>query len=107
MSRGDGQDRHLQSRRRFGAATSLAAWIGVALMPKCPLCVAVALSGLGVGAAWATGLSSYARPGAWGVAVAAVLWTLYVEGRRFRARRGNARQQARVCSCYGNAVSSK
>jgi hypothetical protein len=95
----DGGDRRSRSRRGFGAATSVAAWIGVALMPKCPLCVAVALSGLGVGAAWATGVSSYLRTGAWSVAVLALLSTLYVETRRFRARRDRAREETRFCSC--------
>jgi hypothetical protein len=96
MSPSDGR---LQPRRWFGAATSLAAWIGVALMPKCPLCVAVALSGLGVGAAWATALSPYARAGAWGIAAVALLSTLYLERRRFRAQHDTARGQTRVCSC--------
>ena len=103
MSRSDahvGRAERPPSRRWFGAVTSLAAWIGVALMPKCPLCVAVALSGLGVGAAWATALSPYARAGAWGVAVLAVLGTIYVEGRRFRARGAGERRQRRAC-CSG------
>jgi hypothetical protein len=98
MSRSEGRDERKRGRRWFGPATSVLGWIGVLLMPKCPLCVAVALSGFGLGAAWATGLSPYVRPGAWGVAGVALVATLYFEWRRLRARRED-HQQARVCSC--------
>jgi hypothetical protein len=95
------------SRRWLGAATTLAAWIGVALMPKCPLCIAVVLSGLGVGAAWVPALSPYARSGLWGFAVMALFFTLYAERRRLRGLRAGDGGQARVCSCDASGASPR
>jgi hypothetical protein len=92
-------DQRVGTRRWFGAASSVAGWIGVALMPKCPLCVAVALSGLGVGATWATALSPYVRGAAWSVAGAALLFTLFMEGRRILRRRASPGRGIREPSC--------
>jgi hypothetical protein len=93
--------RHAERRARARgwtlAATSVAAWIGVALMPKCPVCVAVLLSGLGLGAAWGAALSPFARSGLWGIAVVALAGTVYMERRRLSARRDPRRENARAC----------
>jgi len=53
-------------RRSIGRASSTSASLGtvllVALMPKCPLCVAAALTAIGLGTSLASGLSPFVRP---------------------------------------------
>ena len=69
--------------RRFGAGgTSLAAIVGTALVPKCPLCVAAALSALGMGAAAAHRMAPFVRTGGVVLAVMAGLTLLVLEWKR-------------------------
>lgn len=58
------------ARRIAGASTSIAALAAAALLPKCPLCIAAALSTFGVGAAIGGALAPFARP--FGIAVAII-----------------------------------
>src|SRR4029077_10206069 len=68
---------------RLGAGgTSLAAIVGTALVPKCPLCVAAALSALGIGATAARQMAPFVRTGGVVLAVIAGLTLLYLEWRR-------------------------
>lgn len=60
-----------------GAASSLAALLGLLLVPKCPLCVAAYLASLGLSAGLAAAAAPLIRPFAWALcaaALAAVAW---------------------------------
>jgi hypothetical protein len=75
--------RNADRARRFGAGgTSLAAIVATALVPKCPLCVAAALSALGIGAAAAHRMAPFVRAGGVVLAVIAGLTLLFLEWRR-------------------------
>jgi len=73
-----------------GGATSLGTLVAVALLPKCPLCVAALLSGLGLGAAATGRLAPLARPLGIALVAAALLAVAWVEWRRWLARRGGS-----------------
>lgn len=49
-------------RRALTTATTA---LGVVLVPKCPLCVAAYLAGIGASAGTAAALAPWARPAAW------------------------------------------
>ncbi|HEX7450759.1 MAG TPA: hypothetical protein VF294_00660 [Polyangiaceae bacterium] len=75
-------------------------WLGTALgallVPKCPLCVAAALSLLGVNAVAASSAAPLIRPLSFAVSVAFLLCVLRSERRssvlrRLRVRKGNNR----------------
>jgi hypothetical protein len=76
----------MSARRQLGA-TSLAAIVGTALVPKCPLCVAAALSALGLGAAIAQRIAPFVRTLGFAIGAAAVVTLMVLEWRR---RRGAA-----------------
>jgi hypothetical protein len=61
-----------------------------ALIPKCPLCIAAALSALGVGASFSAWLSPALRP--MGFALVAVTLLVFARGEWRRRRR-------RACGC--------
>jgi hypothetical protein len=67
------------------AATSLAGLIVLALLPKCPFCVAAYLTALGLSASIAALLAPLLRPAAALVLVAALLACLFAVWRQRRA----------------------
>lgn len=73
------------ARRAAGASASLGAIALAALIPKCPLCVAAALSALGLGAAISASLAPVVRP--LGLALAVVALVLAARGEWRRRRR--------------------
>jgi hypothetical protein len=80
--------------RAASASTSAVGFIGVALMPKCPVCVAAALSAIGVGASIGAWLAPIARP--LGIAVALIALAVFVRGEWQRRRQ---RSVAAACGC--------
>lgn len=74
---------------RRGAASFAAASFAV-LVPKCPVCVAAWLAGLGLGAGVSRGAAPFVRPLAFAVAGVAVMALML--GLRRRTRR-------RACGC--------
>jgi hypothetical protein len=74
-------------RRWLGVASSLGSTALLALAPKCPLCVAAALSSLGLGGAAASFLGPLLRPLAVLFALVAVAALVVGERRRLHARR--------------------
>lgn len=77
---------------------SLSAVITAALLPKCPLCVAAALSALGVGTATAHALGPYVRATLPAIAAALVVVAAFVISRR---------RSARCCATRAKAPLSK
>jgi hypothetical protein len=73
---------HASARR---AATSLGGLIALALLPKCPLCIAAYLTAFGLSASIAALLAPLLRPAAALVLVAALLACLFVLWRHRRA----------------------
>jgi hypothetical protein len=71
-------------------ATSLAAIVGTALVPKCPLCVAAALSALGLGAAIAQRVAPFVRTLGFAIGAAALVTLMVLEWGPWRRRRGAA-----------------
>ena len=88
MSRRDGL------RRGASASTSAFAFLGVALMPKCPVCVAAVLSTVGVGATFGAWFAPVARP--FGLAVAVLALVVFARSEWRRRRR---RVATRECGC--------
>lgn len=82
-------------RRGARASTSVASWLLVALLPKCPLCVAAALSAVGVSASLGALLAPLLRPVAWALAAACAVWLVRAEWRRRR----DIRSRERTCPC--------
>jgi hypothetical protein len=68
-------------RRALASASAL---LLAALIPKCPLCLAAALSTLGLGATVGSTLAPWLRPVALGLSVLAVLGVARAEWRRRR-----------------------
>jgi hypothetical protein len=79
------------SGRSARGATSVGTLVAVALLPKCPLCVAATLSALGVGAAAAGTLAPFVRPLGFALIVAAWAAVAWSERRRWLARRERSR----------------
>ena len=75
------------SPRKPLGATSLAAIVATALVPKCPLCVAAALSALGLGAAIAQQIAPFVRTLGFTMGAVALVTLIVLEWRR---RRGPA-----------------
>lgn len=88
-----------KSRPRVaGPVTSVALALGAALLPKCPLCIAAALSALGVGAAVSHGVAPWLRPLAIAFsAVVAIAWM-------WRTRRTSAHRAASADCCTGRRL---
>jgi hypothetical protein len=78
-----------RTRRAASASASLGALLVAALIPKCPLCVAAALSALGLGATLGSALAPLLRPVGFGLAVVALVVFGRAEWRR-RTRRAEA-----------------
>jgi hypothetical protein len=75
----------LVSGRISGGVTSVVSLIAAVLLPKCPLCVAVWLSGLGLGAASAFDLAPLIRPALLMVAVSTLVgWAIFERRRMLR-----------------------
>jgi hypothetical protein len=81
--------------RSLGRASSTSASLGtlllVALMPKCPLCVAAALTAIGLGTSLAGGVAPFVRPLAIalvGVSVSFAVYVWYPSLRRHRLKAG-------------------
>ncbi len=80
-------------RQTLGRATSLATLLSLVFLPKCPLCIAAYLAGLGLGSAAVAFAAPLVRPLAVVLAVmagAALLrsgWRSYRYGARAPARR--------------------
>lgn len=74
-------------QRWLRIATPLGSTALLALVPKCPLCVAAVLSSLGLGAAAASFVGPLLRPFAIAFALVAVVALAAGERRRIRARR--------------------
>jgi hypothetical protein len=77
---------HDRARRGASASASLGAVLLAALIPKCPLCVAAALSALGVGAALGGAVAPLIRPIAFLVAVVLTVAIGVTERRRHKRR---------------------
>ena len=90
-----------RSARAAGGATSLGTLLAVALLPKCPLCVAAMLSGLGLGAAATGRLAPLVRPLGLALVVAALLAVAWMEWRRWRGRRGRSAPSRGGCCGAG------
>jgi len=73
-------------RRVASASTSIGAIVVAALIPKCPLCIAAALSAIGVGATLASSLAPIVRPIGIGLAVVALIVLGSGEWRRRKQR---------------------
>jgi len=88
------------------AASSAGAVLGLALLPKCPLCVAAYLIGLGASAGAAYSAAPFIRPAAWLLALA--LLTALAAGlwHRKRAKLANAIPSAEAACCSMAAQSS-
>lgn len=85
------------ARRVASASASLGAILLAALIPKCPLCIAAALSAIGVGATLGSSLAPIVRP--IGVTLAVVAVLVFASGER---RRRKQRGRAGACrSCRG------
>jgi hypothetical protein len=87
--------------RERGRAPSALASIGTlvlaVLVPKCPLCVAAALSALGVGATAASALAPAVRPLVFVVAATAVVGLAIAEGRRLARKRRHTETGTHSC----------
>ena len=86
--------------RTAGASTAIGALAAGALLPKCPLCIAAALSALGFGTAVGGALAPYVRPAALVVAVFAAA----AFGRAAWRRR---KRQACRCAEFAEAPTSR
>lgn len=72
------------ARRIGGSVVSVATIIGALLIPKCPLCVAAALSTFGIGVAAAQGLAPFVRVFGLALGALSLLGVVYFEWRRRR-----------------------
>ena len=72
------------ARRIGGSAVSVATIFGTLLIPKCPLCVAAALSTFGLGVAAADWLAPFVRVFGFALGALALLGVVYFEWRRRR-----------------------
>ena len=82
--------------RALGSLSWLGTALGALLVPKCPLCIAAALSLLGMNAVAASSAAPLVRPLAFAVSVAFLLFVVGSERRRsmlrvLRLRKGNNR----------------
>jgi hypothetical protein len=75
-------------RGRLGSALTLALGVALALVPKCPMCIAAYLSVFGLGMAAASAIAPWCWPLAIALLLVSPAW--YVGARRLRAagRRG-------------------
>jgi hypothetical protein len=73
-------------RRVASGSASIGAIVVAALIPKCPLCVAAALSAIGVGATVGSSLAPIARPIGFALAAVALVASGIGEWRRRRRR---------------------
>ena len=73
-------------RRLGGGSASLGALVVVALLPKCPLCIAAWLGAIGVGAGLGSALAPALRPVGIAVAVTCALSLMWSELRRRKRR---------------------
>ena len=97
---GEGEPRGRANEIVHAAARTLravASSVLLLVLPKCPLCIAVYLSGAGVSAAVAHGAAPLVRPLAFGLSLAC--WLLLLRGRWLQAkrRRCDARPMAPAC----------
>lgn len=84
------------------ALGSAGTFVLAALVPKCPLCVAAALSAWGVGASAASAVAPAVRPVIMGLTVVMAISFAVFAVRRFRAQ---ARPVAVAGSCCGSSGS--
>jgi hypothetical protein len=75
--------------RAASASASVGTIVLAALIPKCPLCVAAALSALGVGATVGSAVAPFLRP----VGLALAVFALVVFGRSEWRRRARLRRR--------------
>jgi hypothetical protein len=87
------------ARRVARASASIGALVLAASIPKCPLCVAAALSAAGAGATLGTSLAPFARPLAVALAVAALV--AFFTGEWLRRKR---RARRRSCCAHEAAL---
>ena len=86
---------------RFGGVVSgLGGALCVALLPKCPLCVAALLTAAGLGAGGAYFLAPLLRPAALGLSALAFLWLAW-KARRAVGRRVRGRLEPKSACCQG------
>jgi hypothetical protein len=78
-------------------ASSLAALLSLVFLPKCPLCIAAYLAGLGLGSAAAAFAAPLVRPLAVVLAIMAGAALLRSGWRYFRRARANARRPTNCC----------
>jgi len=80
----------MRARKPVGAAgTSVLAIVGAALVPKCPLCVAAALTALGLGGAIAQRVAPFVRTSGFAIGgVALALFVFFAWPRRRRVTAG-------------------
>jgi hypothetical protein len=81
------ESKRVAPRRWPSVVSSLGSTVLLALVPKCPLCVAAVLSSLGLGAAAASFLGPLLRPFAILLVLVAVVALAAGERRRVHARR--------------------
>jgi hypothetical protein len=90
-----------------GAVSSVGAVLALALLPKCPLCVAAYLVGLGVSVSAAQSAAPFVRPAAWALAIVASLALaagIWRSRKRPTPSRAEASDQQRgtCCDHFGN-----
>lgn len=83
--------------RVAGGVTPVLSLIAAALLPKCPLCIAVWLSGLGIGAASAFDVAPFVRPALLVLAISSLAAWVIVARRRLQARADSVAS----CGCSG------
>jgi hypothetical protein len=85
---------------RFGGvASGLGGAVCVALLPKCPLCLAALLSAAGLGAGGAYFLAPLLRPAALGLLGLSSLWLAWIAGRAV-GRRARGRLGSNLACCH-------
>jgi hypothetical protein len=85
------------------ALSSAGTFVLAALIPKCPLCVAAALTAWGVGASAASAVAPAVKPVAFGLMAVAAITLVVFAVRRMRSRSRAAAVVGSCCSSRGRS----